>query len=181
MAASKSSRFCQYAPSLYYPENLEFFGKSTPQNTFFTEQLPVAAFKCQLFFLKREKQKQFFILPLTLIRLKSCNCIKIKILLIHDSEKLLESVFQFFQYKVRQNTLCLLFTFMFIFYFKFLQTTLITKELIKHENKFNRKVFHDRENPQNRFSEFLYFMKGLKKYMGRIHCEIFLSEYFMKY
>ena len=25
----------------------------------FSEQLPVAAFKCQLFFLKREKQKQF--------------------------------------------------------------------------------------------------------------------------
>ena len=51
--------------------------------------LPVAAFKCQLFFLKREKQKQFFIPPLTLICFKSCNCIKIirGILFIHDSEK----------------------------------------------------------------------------------------------
>ena len=140
----------------------------------------MAAFKCQLFFLKREKQKQLFIPPLTLIRLKSCNCIKIKMLSIHDYRILdsqfsihdfrfmiLESIFQFFQYKVRKNTLCLLFTFMFTFSFKFLQTSLITKELIKHENKFNRKVFHERENSENRFSEFLYFMKGLKKYIGK--------------
>ena len=48
---------------------------------------------------------------------------------------------------------------------KLLQTSLITKELIMHENKFNRKVFHDRENSENRFSEFSYFMKGLKKYI----------------
>ena len=59
----------------------------TPHNTFFTEQLPVAALKCQISFQKREKQKQFFIPLLTLIRLKSCNCIKIKFLFIHDSEK----------------------------------------------------------------------------------------------
>ena len=38
--------------------HLKFFGKNTPQNYFFTEQLPVAAFKCQLFFLKR-KNKTF--------------------------------------------------------------------------------------------------------------------------
>ena len=78
--------------------------------------------------------------------------------------KLLESIFQFFHYKVRKTTLCLLFSFMFTFSFKFLQMSLITKELIKHENKFSRKVFHDRENSENRFSEFSYFMKGLKKY-----------------
>ena len=29
---------------LHYPEHLKFPDKSTPQNTFFTEQLPVAAF-----------------------------------------------------------------------------------------------------------------------------------------
>ena len=55
------------------------------------------------------------------------------------------------------------FYFMFPFFFKFLQTSLITKELIIHKNKFNRKVFHDGENSENRFSEFSYFMKGFKK------------------
>ena len=43
---------------------------------------------------------------------------------------------------------------MFLFFFKFLQTSLIVKELIKHKNKFNKKVFHDRENSENRFSGF---------------------------
>ena len=51
---------------------------------------------------------------------------------------------------------------MFPFFFEFLQTPLTIKELIKHKNKFNRKVFHDRENSENRFSEFSYFMKGFK-------------------
>ena len=47
------------------------------------------------------------------------------------------------------------FYFMFPFSFKFLQTSLIRKELIKHKNKFNgKKVFHDRENSENRFSDF---------------------------
>ena len=62
--------------------------------------------------------------------------------------------------------------FAFCFYvkfsFKFLQTSWITKELIKHENKFNRKVFHNRQNSENRFSEFFYFMKGLKKYIMNV-------------
>ena len=43
----------------------------------FIEQLPVASVKFQLFFKKGKKQEQFFIPPLCLIRLKSCNCIKI--------------------------------------------------------------------------------------------------------
>ena len=99
-------------------------------------------------------------------------------------KKLLESIFQFFQYKVRKTTLCLLFTFMFTFSFKFLQTSLIIKELIKHENKFNRKVFHDRENSENRFSEFSYFMKCFNEYaswtfIGILHNEK-LSQSFMK-
>ena len=34
----------------FYPEHLKFFGKSASQNTFFAEQLQVAAFNCQLFF-----------------------------------------------------------------------------------------------------------------------------------
>ena len=40
---------------------------------------------------------------------------------------------------------------------------LIVKELNKHKNEFNRKVFQDRENSENRFSEFSCFMKGFKK------------------
>ena len=38
-------------------------------------------------YFQREKQKQLFIPPLCLIRLKSCYCIKIKILFIHNSDK----------------------------------------------------------------------------------------------
>ena len=54
----------------------------------FIEQLPVASVKFQLFFKKGKKQKQFFIPPLCLIRLKSCNCIKIvKIVFIHNFAK----------------------------------------------------------------------------------------------
>ena len=83
-------------------------------------------------------------------------------------KKLLGPIFQFFQYKVLKTTLCLLFTFMFSFCFTFLQTSLITKELIQHENKFIRKVFHDRENSENQFSEFSYFVKGIKKYIMNI-------------
>ena len=55
---------------------------------------------------------------------------------------------------------------MFPYFFIFLQTSLIIKELTKHKNKYNRKVFHDRENSENRFSEFSYFMKCFKKYSG---------------
>ena len=46
---------------------------------------------------------------------------------------------------------------------------MIIKELIKHENKFKRKVFHDKENSENRFWEFSYFMKGFKKYVMNIY------------
>ena len=45
---------------------------------------------------------------------------------------------------------------------------MIIKELIKHENKFNRKVFHDRENSENQFSGFSYSMKCFKKYIMNI-------------
>ena len=52
---------------------------------------------------------------------------------------------------------------------KLLQTLLIAQELIMHKNKFNRKVFHDRKNSENRFSEFSYFMKGFKEYSMSIY------------
>ena len=67
--------------------NSNSFAKTHLRTSFFIEQLPIAAFKCKLFFLKREKQKQIFMLPLSLIRSKFCNCIKIKTLFIHNSEK----------------------------------------------------------------------------------------------
>ena len=44
----------------------------------------------------------------------------------------------------------------------------IDNKLIKHENKFNRKVFHEQENSESQFSEFSCFMKGYKKYMTNI-------------
>ena len=122
--------------------------------------------------------------------LKSCNCIKIKIFFIHDSEKLVESIFQFCQYKLRKTTLRLLFTFMFTFCFKFFQTSLITKELIKHENKFNREnsftiVFHDRENSQNSiFRIFIFHERPLKVYHEHFlvvyRMKLLSNTYFMK-
>ena len=60
------------------------------------------------------------------------------------------------------------FYFMFTFTLRFSQTSLIMKELIKYVKKFNGKVFHDRENSENRFSECSYFMKGFKKYIMNI-------------
>ena len=47
-----------------------------------------------------------------------------------------------------------------------MQTSLIIKELTKQKNRFNRKVFHNRENSENRFSEFSYFMKCFKEYVS---------------
>ena len=60
------------------------------------------------FLKKRKKQEQFFIPPLCLIRLRSCNCIKIvKIALIHSFEKIysnLSSVsFKFCNIKYRSS------------------------------------------------------------------------------
>ena len=123
------------------------------------------------FFKKGKKQKEFFIPPLCLIRLKSCNCIKIvKIVSIHNFEKSysnLSSVsFKFCNIKYKNHFAC--FHVMLTFSVKLLQTSLITKDLIKHGNKFNSKVFHDRENSENRFSEFSYFMKCLRKYIMNI-------------
>ena len=105
--------------------------------------------------------------PLCFIHLKPCNCIKIN--LFHSSGERTTLTYQIFWYKLYKiGYICLLFTFTFTFSFKFLQTSLIIKELIKHKNKFNRKVFHDRKNSENRFSEFWYFMKYFKKYIMNI-------------
>ena len=58
---------------------------------------------------------------------------------------------------------------MFPFSFKFLQTSLIIKELIKHKNKSNRKVSHDRENSENRFSW---------TFLGSLHNETVVKHVF---
>ena len=89
--------------------------------------------------------------------------------LFHSSGERTTLTYQIFWYKLYKiGCICLLFAFMFTFSIKFLQTSLMIKELIKHKNKFNRKVFHDRENSENRFSEFWYFMKYFKKYIMNI-------------
>ena len=117
--------------------------KKAPQNTLFKEQLPVAAFKCPLFFLNRKKQIQFFIPPLSLIRSKSCNCIKIKTLFIHNYEKTTPIL-------------------RFHFTLNFCRRSLIIKDLIKHKNKFNRKFLHDRQFWKSIFRIFI-FLERLQK------------------
>ena len=107
------------------------------------------------YFLKKgKKQKQFFIPPLCLIRLKSCYCIKIvKIAFIHNFEK--------------KN-------------FSNLSSVLLKLCNIKyrsgHQKCFIKKVFL--EISQNLQKNTYARISSLK---GRIHCEIFLSEHFMKY
>ena len=77
---------------------------------------------------------------------------------------------------------------MFPFSLKSLRTILIIKELIKDKNKFNRKafpVFHDKENSEDRFSEFSYYMKGFRIpwTLSSVVYTMKLSRntYFMKY
>ena len=52
---------------------------------------------------------------------------------------------------------------------------MIIKELIKHENKFNRKVFQDRENSENRFQNFHISWKPSEStsrtFIGSLHYE----------
>ena len=90
-------------------------------------------------FLERPNQKQCFTPPVRLILLKSCNCIKIKIFFIYNSEKTNEIYLSnFLLYMKYEKPLHVWFIhIMFTFVFKFLKTSLIIKELIKHENKFN--------------------------------------------
>ena len=83
------------------------------------------------YFLEREKQKQFFIPPLWL---KSCNCIKNKILFIHNSEKNCSNLsFNFFNI-----TNLYLFSTLYVY---ILQTSLIIKELISMKTNSIEKSF----------------------------------------
>ena len=142
----------------------DFVLSRTPQHL---RRAPSGCFQMSVTFLERRKQNQFFIPPLCLIRMKSCNCIKIKSIsfimlkktaLIYPSNFLIQNT---------KNHFMVAFYFMFTFSFKSLH--LILKKLIKHENKFDRKAFHDRENSENLFSQFSYFMKGFKKYIMNIY------------
>ena len=68
---------------------------------------------------------------------------------------------------------------MFTFSFNFLQTSLIIKELIKYENKFNRKVFHDKENSENQFSIFIFhetLQKGYHEHFSVVYTMKILSN-----
>ena len=95
-------------------------------------------------FLEGEKQKQIFIPPLSLIHLKFCNCIKIKFLFIYISEKSYSNrSFKIFNIKY-EKPLCLLFILCLHFPINFCRRSLKIKKLIKHENKFNRKLFHEK-------------------------------------
>ena len=100
----------------------------------------MSPFKCQLFFWKREKQKQFSILALSFIRSKSCNCVNIKILFIHNSGKT-TPIFYFFNTRYEKIVLGLLFTYVFTYIyisFKILQTSLIIKESSMKENSVGK-------------------------------------------
>ena len=55
-----------------------------------------------------------------------------------------------------------------------LQTQLIIKGLIKHENKFNRKVFNERENPENQLSGFAW------TFLGSLHNETLVKYVFQE-
>ena len=90
VAPSESS--CMYALSVCSVFVLSrspriLWQKHTSEYLFY-RTAPSGCFQMSVIFLKkREKQKQFFMPPLTLKRFKTCNGIKIKILFIHDSEK----------------------------------------------------------------------------------------------
>ena len=148
---------------MHYPEHLRFLVKTHLRTPFLQNSSRWLLSQMPVIFLERQNQKQFFPPPLRLIRLKSSNCIKIKILFIHHSEKVIPICLANFLIYMKYEKPIYVFYFMFTFSFKFLKTSFILNELVKHENKFNRKVFHDRENSENQFSDFSYFMKGFKK------------------
>ena len=80
-----------------------------------------------------------------------------------------------------KNTWCLLFAItQTLFYFKFLQTSLIIKELIKSGTKFSRKVFHVQENSENWFSEFSYFKVFQGHFAVVYTMKLTCNKYFMK-
>ena len=62
---------------------------------------------------------------------------------------------------------------MFPFFFNFLQTSLIIIELIKHKNKFNRKIFDDRENSEKLIFRIFIFHKRFQKGYNEHFSEVY--------
>ena len=117
--------------------------KHTSEHLFY-RTAPSSSFQISVIFSWKGKAKTIFHTSSSLIYSKSCSCITIKILFIHNSEKTNPIFFPIFLIWSTKNTLSFyLFAFMFTFSFKFLWTSLIIKGLIKHEKKVNSKVFHD--------------------------------------
>ena len=67
----------------------------------------------------------------------------------------------------KKHFMCTFYNYLnYIFFWIFVDA--IDNKKINHENKFNRKAFHEQENSENWFSEFSCFMKGNKKYFTDI-------------
>ena len=117
--------------------------KHTSEHLFYRTD-PSSSFQISVIFSWKGKAETIFHTSSSLICSKSCSCITIKILFIHNTEKTNPIFFPTFLIWSTKNTLSFyLCTFMFTFSSKFLRTSLIIKGLIKHEKKFNSKVFHD--------------------------------------
>ena len=107
------------------------------------------------------------------------DTIKIKLLFTHNSEK------SYFNLSLNcliwntKNHFKLAFYFMLTVSLKFSQTSLIIKELIKYENKFNRKVFRNFFLKIN-FKNF-HFMKGSKKGYHEHFSVVLHNETIVKY
>ena len=127
--------------------------KHTLEHLFYRTALS-GCFQMSVIFSEMEKQYQFYMSPLYLYDWNLIFASKLKAFSFTN---------QLNCFNVRcEKSLYVCLFFMFTFSCKFVQTSLIIKELIKHENKLNRKVFYDRENFENRFSEFSDFMKDLR-------------------
>ena len=98
----------------------------TPQHL---RTAPSGCFQMSVTFSERKKQNQFFIPPLWLIRMKSFNCIKIKSISLIILKKTTPIYLSIFLIQNMKNHFMVAFYFMFTFSFKFLQTSLILKEL----------------------------------------------------
>ena len=93
-------------------------------------------------------------------------------------ENLLQSIFQIALNTIRRNILCLLFTVAEnrFFFFKCFQTSLIIKEWIRHENKFNRKVF----SRTRKFWKTIFRIFMFHERLEKVYHEHFMVVYTMK-
>ena len=120
-----SVKFAKFLRTLFLTEHLilsvcpDFTLSRTPQISwqkhtskhFFYRTAPSGCFLLSVIFLKKGKTETIFTPPLSLIRLKSCNCIKFKILFIHHPKKTTRIYRPIFSIQSMKND------FMFAFYF----------------------------------------------------------------